>query len=323
MKYAPVIIPTLCRDIHLKRCLELLSANKYANLTDIIIALDYPSKKIHWSGHLKIQSFLETSSFNFKSLTVIKRNYNYGPLKNTNDLIDYVLKRYDNYIFTEDDNVFSQNFLEYINCGLELYKDNSDVIGICGYNYNILMDDVENNSYFSHEYSAWGVGRWKSKSSSHYISKDYLKKIVSSYKLMYEIFKQEPRLINTLIYTYKSDQLYADTMTVCYQYLTKKVSLFPKLSLVRNYGFDKSGSSINKKDYSFDCQKIDQSVDFRLEEQPIIASNIGMKYVKKYWKRSPIMNFAILVRVIVLSLIKIDIFYYIDKLKHNGNIMFK
>ena len=79
-KFAPVIIPTLCRYDHFTRCIESLAKCKFSNMTDVFVALDYPAKKVHWDGYLKICEYLEDkqSEFGFKSLNIIKRERNYG-----------------------------------------------------------------------------------------------------------------------------------------------------------------------------------------------------------------------------------------------------
>ena len=50
-KYAPVMIPTLCRYEHLKRCIESLQMNSWAKYTDLYIGLDYPAKESHIDGY--------------------------------------------------------------------------------------------------------------------------------------------------------------------------------------------------------------------------------------------------------------------------------
>ena len=40
--YAPMLIPTFCRDQHFMRCIESLKKNTWAKYTDVYIWLDYP-----------------------------------------------------------------------------------------------------------------------------------------------------------------------------------------------------------------------------------------------------------------------------------------
>ena len=56
--YAPVVIPTLCRFEHFKRCVDSLSRCIHANQTELIIGLDYPHKESHVESHSKILDYL-------------------------------------------------------------------------------------------------------------------------------------------------------------------------------------------------------------------------------------------------------------------------
>ena len=50
-KYAPVVIPTLCRYEHLKNCLESLARCTYSHETDVYLCLDFPAKESHKRGY--------------------------------------------------------------------------------------------------------------------------------------------------------------------------------------------------------------------------------------------------------------------------------
>lgn len=122
MVYAPVLVPTLCRDQHFIRCIESLKKNIWAENTVIYIALDYPSNENHWSGYNKILNYLGGDFSEFSEFHVIKRNYNFGTLNNVADARNEILKKHDRFIYTDDDCEFSPNFLKYINLCLENMK---------------------------------------------------------------------------------------------------------------------------------------------------------------------------------------------------------
>ena len=66
--------------------------------------------------------------------------------ENFNDARGYIFKSHDTVIFSEDDNEFSTDFLEFINKGLVTYKDRLDILSVCGYMYPMIFknepDDV-------------------------------------------------------------------------------------------------------------------------------------------------------------------------------------
>ena len=160
--FAPVLIPTLNRYEHLRRCIESLAKCTHAKETELIIGLDYPPSEKYEGGWKMIREYLPTIN-GFRKVTILNRNKNLGAVANMNALIDFACKTNESYIFTEDDNEFSPNFLEYINKGLERYKDDTNVFSISGYNFPISMEGYEKNVYGTYHFSAWGCGFWRDK----------------------------------------------------------------------------------------------------------------------------------------------------------------
>ena len=165
-EWAPVLIPTMCRYSHFKRLIESLNNCIGAYNTDVYVALDYPLKESQKEGWSQIKEYLSTKTFVFKKLVVYERDYNYGLGEKGNmaKLCEDVLKNYKVYIRSEDDNIFSKNFLIYINKGLQKFKDNDSVISICGYSffYNYKFQD---NTFFCNQqdFNAWGHAGWVDK----------------------------------------------------------------------------------------------------------------------------------------------------------------
>ena len=133
IKTVPVLIPTLCRYEHLKKCISSLSLNSYAKYVDVYIALDFPVMEAHRSGYNKIIEYLCGDFSEFASFTVIKRSRNYGSLDNTYALIDEILERYDKFIFSEDDNEFAPNFLEYMIKTMDYFENDPKILAVTGY----------------------------------------------------------------------------------------------------------------------------------------------------------------------------------------------
>ena len=129
MIYAPVLIPTLNRHVHLKRCIDSLTRCIHAEKTDLFVALDYPLKEEHWDGYEKIREYLKTVT-GFKSLNIIERDVNFGASKNIRDARETIYQIYDRMILSEDDNEFAPGFLEFVNKGLEVYESHDDVLAV-------------------------------------------------------------------------------------------------------------------------------------------------------------------------------------------------
>lgn len=280
MNFAPVIIPTLCRYEHFKQCLNSLSECTYAEQTDIYIGLDYPLKEEHWNGYQKILSFLDNFDKNkFKSITIIKRPYNYGlgPKGNIRTLCKEILENYDRFIFTEDDNIFSKNFLEYINKGLDLYEKDKSIFAINGYKHLMEFKYSDNNHFAQNVgFSAWGYGIWKDryllffkKNKMQY----YIKALLNPFAL-YRIYQNGWSRINTLLYIIKKKDIrFADYILNIYLPIEKQNVIMPIISKVRNCGWDGSGENCNPNNQELkdlhSNQKLDINIHFEYKGNPL------------------------------------------------------
>ena len=161
--FAPVLIITLNRYQHFIRCVKSLSKCLYADKTDLYIALDYPLNESHWEGYNQIKSFINTITV-FKSITIIKREVNFGIHKNYIESLNFVFETHDRIIFSEDDNIFSTDFLCFMNKCLEKFEGRNDIFSVNGYNYPInIPDEYSENVYLWEGNSAWGQGYWRKK----------------------------------------------------------------------------------------------------------------------------------------------------------------
>lgn len=270
--YAPVVIPTLCRFEHFKRCVESLKNCSGAQKTELIIGLDYPKKTEHWEGYRKISEYVETIS-GFLKVTVLRADHNFGvgPNGNMNRLNKYARERYDRVIGTEDDNEFSPDFLEYMNKSLNKYKENPKVFAICGYNYPIDMGTYNKNVYASHEFSGWGTGRWFNKRFT--INRDVMKSYLYSPKALFTLIRKRPGIVLTLIDMLNKNALWGDTCHVVLAYVNDFYTITPSISMVRNHGHDGTGEHCGATDLYIN-QKIDHNLDFELDDIDIIQPKI-------------------------------------------------
>lgn len=237
--FAPVLILTLNRYNHLKQCVESLSKCTYAEQTVLYVALDYPFEDSHWEGYNKICKYIE-NIIGFKSVIVIKRKENFGVRRNVMDARERIFKEYDRIILSEDDNIFSPDFLSYINKGLEVYKNREDIFSVIGYNYPVkLSNSYPNDVYLYNGFSAWGYGIWREKWLNLKWDIEELEKFLKDKKKAEEIMGKN--LIKGLKKIVDTGHITGDTYICYYQTINKIYSIFPILSRVKNNGHDGSG----------------------------------------------------------------------------------
>lgn len=263
MDYAPIVIGTLCRFEHFKEAIESLERNPWVQYTNIYIGVDYPTKEAHWNGYTKIVEYVNTHIFKFMSAKIFIREKNFGSAKNFNNLIAVAFEENEMVICTEDDNVFSPNFLEYIDTMLALYKDSKEIVAICGYSYPIDWNDskfgyVLNKNFFS----AWGWATWKSKWEilQNSITQEYFKNIMCDKARLKKIRLEAPKSYYYLTHMVGKKQISITDVTMSiYMVDHNYYCVMPKLSMVRNCGWDGSGVNCDGKlIYDPQTQKIDE-----------------------------------------------------------------
>jgi hypothetical protein len=285
--FAPVCIPTLCRYEHFRRCVESLAACTHAGKTDLFIALDYPSCEPHWSGYRNIESYLPHID-GFASVVIIKRETNYGAYKNFYETLKEIFSKHDSLIFTEDDNEFSPNFLDYINKGLNKFDRDERVFAVCGYNYPIEMPQgFRPNYYLASEYSAWGCGMWKDKFTMYYRDMQYdaVTAKLRNPLLAVSIARSLPGFLHVV----KTGNVVCDVVATANLKIKNMYCVFPSVTKVKNHGHDGSGvnGGIIKGKNIYLSQELDTDDVFTFSEPPNpSALRLIKKSLKRYFYRS-------------------------------------
>lgn len=285
MNSIPVMIVTLCRYEHFVRCIQSLKNNMLAQETELYIGLDYPLKQGHWSGYQKIETYLENGIDGFKTVHVIKHKKNLGPTKNYEAVRNEIYKRHDSYIYIEDDNEVSPNFLEYMNQCMNYYKNDTNVLAVSGYMYPIDSSGSKGNIISLNTYfSCFGYGVYRR-------TDELFKKDINmrNFLCMYHNRKMMNKLRRTsanqygnfvkgmLEYTgneliYDGEIRERDLSYGLYMFFYGYKMIFPTVSKMRNRGFDGSGTNCSSqcsdkvvyREYDFAQQKIDLEEHFKM-----------------------------------------------------------
>ena len=265
MKYAPIIIPTLNRKKHLERCINSLKRNRWAGQTDLIISVDFPPNQEYEKGYWEVCEYLKQSFDEFHVFEVFYQKRNLGVIDNGVFLENYISSKYDRYIFLEDDNELAPNFIEYMDKGLELYESDENVLAVCASSISVNgRDSEQQNVFFTHNYGAYGVGKWvwKNNVMRTKLNKNYFYDICKKPNLLYQLYKEDISLVFALqdalikkknIYWNNFGELQLIDFSIkIYCYIENLFVVCPCTTKVRNYGYDGSG---------FNCEKMDSNVD--------------------------------------------------------------
>ena len=277
MNYYPIGIPTLCRYDHLRRCVESLQQNTHANKTELVIALDYPPFDKYFIGYNKISEYINSIE-GFAKVTVLRHKENKGAKANWNFLRDYLFSISDTVIMSEDDNEFSPCFLDFMNKSLEKYKDNPKVYWVTGYAQPYMENTTTDDIIFKHGVCAYGIGLWREKEQRYLEKKqDYFEGEILNPKRLWNVLKRYPLGIPGEISMLYKNADYGDIRKGIYCRTENVYQLWPRISLVRNWGCDGSGehSPVNSE---MAKQKINMSSTFDLHDYPIQENPKELQY---------------------------------------------
>jgi len=244
--FSPVLVPTLNRYKHFISLVDSLSNCTHAEETELIIALDYPLREEHWPGYLKIKNFIKDISC-FKAVTVLQRKVNYGAEKNVFDSITEVFQTHQSLIFSEDDNLFSSDFLTFVNRGLEVYERRQDIFSVSGYQYPAIMSEKQTETvYLWQGFSAWGVGIWKEKWENVCFDREVvladIRKLLRHSTDLYKLARIANHYLISNVLMLLREKISGDGRVCLYQYNNNQYSVFPIVSRVKNMGHDGSGT---------------------------------------------------------------------------------
>ena len=242
MQYTPIIIFAFNRLDFLKNCIESLKENAEAKETDLYVYVDgsRPQKDGEERLVKSVQDYIKDIT-GFKSLHYKFAKSNKGLAPSVIAGVTEVINQYGRAIVVEDDLFVSQNFLAFMNEGLNKYENNDKVFSICGYTNKVKRpDDYLYDAYFCTRSSSWGWATWKDRwGSVDWDLKDW------------SLHKKNARKFNKwggsdcwkMLNDWREGRNSSWAIRFCYaQFIQEGLSLFPLISKVGNEGFDGRGT---------------------------------------------------------------------------------
>lgn len=170
MYYAPIVVITYNRLEYLKRLVDSLSKCDHVKDHPCYFFSDAPS----WAKKGDVQRVSEVRRYleKVRSKGIFSKTELYfapehkGLRNNVIDAITEVLKSYDRVIDLEDDLVVSEDFLNYMDAGLEYFASDMRVSSITGNTPSLkVLDtrDIPGNVFFLRRFSSWSFGVWKNR----------------------------------------------------------------------------------------------------------------------------------------------------------------
>ncbi|HIF9174734.1 TPA: hypothetical protein ACX6PS_003448 [Photobacterium damselae] len=281
--YAPIILFVYSRLEHTKKTIEALKCNYLAKESDLIIYSDGERDELDYIKVNAVRKYL-LSVDGFKSIKIINREENYGLAKNIIDGVTDVINKYGKVIVLEDDIVTSPFFLKYMNDSLEKYKQDLKVNSISGCNYPVDLNQIVEDTYFLRIPLCWGWATWSNRwqlfskdlNEIPLINKEVINYI--NFDGYHDYFVQAKRNYKGKLNTWFIFWYLASAKN-------KKLTLFPKYSLVSNIGLDGSGENCGESSFLYQHAECKEVCVLRLEViESRVALNSHIRYFKKIKK---------------------------------------
>jgi hypothetical protein len=285
---SPVAVFCYNRPYHISRTLSALSENLGLANSDIFIFCDGPKSNISVS---ELDDIIEVrrivrSFVGAKTTRIIEQKENIGLANSIIEGVSYVLSMFDRIIVLEDDICAETGFLKYMNDALEMYLDDERVGCVHAWNYNMRTFDKKKSTFFLRGADCWGWGTWKSSWELFNPNGLELYSEIVSRNLIYSFNRNST--IDFLGMLLDQINQRNDSWAIRWHaslFLKNKYCLHPVKPIVKNIGFDGSGTHCDVKELlqetTSNIELIRQNVVESMEFYQHFNTNIWSKYLTK------------------------------------------
>jgi hypothetical protein len=236
----PVALFVYNRAEHTRKTIEALVRNPEAIKTPLIVYADAPKKEEHVEGVRAVREYIRTIQ-SFRSLEIVERKSNFGLSRSIVSGVTETLAAFGRVIVMEDDLVCAPAFLSYMNQALALYESEPQVASIHGYRYPVKGDLPQ--SFFLKGADCWGWATWRHQ-WVHY-EEDGKKLLQCIHDRLLEV-QFDLYYFQSLVGMLKAQiEGRNDSWAIRWiasAFLLDKLTLYPGTSLIRNIGFDDTGT---------------------------------------------------------------------------------
>lgn len=308
--YSPILVFVHTRFDHFNNCINSLLKCPEAKYSPLFVSSDFQRNDEEKVNVDLVRNYVKAIK-GFKSVTPIFFEKNVGIEYASNYSVNKVFKNYDQIIMLEDDIKVSPFFLDYINKGLDFYKNDPKVFSICGFSPYIL---TKNYSKFntelvsSNRWNAWGFGSWKNKFNQHLKFRHETSLIKN---LENENIKGKLKLISDklsrnyyphFLYCIKENKLPAfDHLVSLFCLKNNMVNIYCQSTYTKNYGHDGSGlhsakdskiTMLMRNDFSQELPKFISSEKLIFtNDLPFLNENRLVSYIKVIFIKLGLFNF--------------------------------
>jgi len=157
--FAPIALFVYNRPEHTARTIKFLQQNELASESRLFVFSDGFKSEADEKNVLEVRELLRNID-GFKSVEIVERKENMGLAKSIIIGVSKLIKDYKQVIVFEDDLITSPYTLTYFNEALSRYRNESKVMHIGAYMYNLKDADLP-ETFFYRAATSWGWATWE------------------------------------------------------------------------------------------------------------------------------------------------------------------
>ena len=234
----------------------------------------------------------------FEEIHIIESSENIGLACSIINGVSKILDEFDSIIVLEDDLIVSKYSIDFMKTSLDLYADNPRVMSISGYSLPLFSDDDKiSDTYFLDITTSWGWATWKKswalfeknpdKLINTFTKQDIFNfNINNSENFWRQVLFNKKGILNTwAIFWYASI------------FINRGLTLFPKISMVKNIGHDGTGTNCIKSD-RFNTLLDQNKITYF--EKKIEVNNFAKNKLEKFYRSTNVNLFRKLLNYLKL-----------------------
>lgn len=245
MSNIAVILFVYKRLEHTMKMVSSLMENRNLYEYDLYIFSDGPKTGNDLTKVNEVRKFITESNIDkkFHTCTISYSNNNKGLARSVIDGVSDVMKKHKKAIVIEDDNILSNDYLEYMKFYLDIFESNKKIFSIGGYNFiSDMPNDYPYDIFFMQRTCSYNWGIW----SDRWFSIDW--NMTEYKKFKYNIFKRF--MFNkfgndrsTMLDFQEAGLINSWAIRTCYtQFITNTMTVYPTRTKSINIGNDGTGT---------------------------------------------------------------------------------
>ncbi len=242
MSLAPICLFTYKRLDCTRHAIRALKNNRGVGASTVYIFSDGGKNEQEWQEVVEVRKYLDGLT-GFKEINRVNRDRNWGLAQSIIRGVSEVMDIHGRVIVLEDDLMTTPNFLTYQNQALDFYEEYAGIFSIAGYGIDVQAPaDYPYDVYALPRISPWGWASWKDR----WDTVDWEARKYESFKddaKQRKAFNQGGSDLTNMLDRQMNHKLDSWSIRWAFQqFNNKQLTIFPKLSKVRNIGFGKGAT---------------------------------------------------------------------------------